>query len=60
MLDSLQVTNMASVGRLKSPWRWGLNELELHVIKRILDGNSQFSDFFSTTLFTMTATLNLL
>lgn len=60
VLDGLQVTKMATVGRLKnSQWRLDF-KLELCVIKIILDGNSRFSNFFYMTMFTTTAPLNLI
>lgn len=59
VLDSLQVTKMATVGRLKnSQWRLDF-KLELCVIKIILDENSCISNFFYMTMFTTTAPLNL-
>lgn len=59
VLGGLQVTKMATVGRLKnSQWRLDF-KLELCVIKIILDENSRISNFFYMTVFTTTAPLNL-
>ena len=60
VLDGLQVTKKATVGRLKnSQWRLDF-ELELCVIKIILDENSRISNFFHMTMFTTAAPLNLI